>query len=78
MMESALPGGGIPSLKLKGSPNRLYRPRCDERDITLLQDKGAVTLLDEPGAGADRFFVRNFFAFCEEVLVAAAQAALGR
>jgi hypothetical protein len=43
--------GGIPLLKLNGSLNWLYCPRCDELDITLLQDKGAVTLLDEPELG---------------------------
>ena len=43
--------GGIPLLKLNGSLNWLYCPRCDELDITLLQDKVAVTLLDEPELG---------------------------
>ena len=43
--------GGIPLLKLNGSLNWLYCPRCDELDITLLQDKGAVALLDEPKLG---------------------------
>ena len=43
--------GGIPLLKLNGSLNWLYCPRCDELDITLLQDMGAVTLLDEPKLG---------------------------
>ncbi|MCI0655638.1 MAG: hypothetical protein L0170_01025 [Acidobacteria bacterium] len=43
--------GGIPLLKLNGSLNWLYCPRCDELDITLLQDRGALTLLDEPKLG---------------------------
>jgi len=43
--------GGIPLLKLNGSLNWLYCPRCDELDITLLQGTGAVALLDEPKLG---------------------------
>ena len=43
--------GGIPLLKLNGSLNWLYCPRCDELDITLQQGKGALTLLDEPKLG---------------------------
>jgi len=43
--------GGIPLLKLNGSLNWLYCPRCDELDITLLQSKGALTLLEEPVLG---------------------------
>ena len=43
--------GGIPLMKLNGSLNWLYCPRCDEVDITLLQSKGAVGILDEPELG---------------------------
>jgi len=43
--------GRIPLLKLNGSLNWLYCPRCDELDITLLEGKGALTLLDDPALG---------------------------
>jgi hypothetical protein len=43
--------GGIPLLKLNGSLNWLYCPRCDELDVTLRQSTGALPLLDEPELG---------------------------
>ena len=42
--------GSVPLLKLNGSLNWLYCPRCDELDITLM-DKGAVHVLDSPEMG---------------------------
>jgi len=39
--------GNISLLKLNGSLNWLYCPRCDELDITLLQGRRALTILDE-------------------------------
>jgi hypothetical protein len=43
--------GGIPLLKLNGSLNWLYCPRCDELDVTLRQSAGALPLLDVPELG---------------------------
>jgi hypothetical protein len=43
--------GGIPLLKLNGSLNWLYCPRCDELDITLSQSDGAVAILAEMELG---------------------------
>ena len=40
--------GNIPLLKLNGSLNWLYCPRCDELDITLPQGRRALSILDEP------------------------------
>jgi len=39
--------GNIPLLKLNGSLNWLYCPRCEELDITLQQGRGALSILDE-------------------------------
>ena len=49
--EAIVRTGGIPLLKLNGSLNWLYCPRCDELDITLSQSTGAVLILDEPELG---------------------------
>jgi hypothetical protein len=43
--------GGIPLLKLNGSLNWLYCPRCDELDVTLRQSAGALPILDVPELG---------------------------
>jgi hypothetical protein len=43
--------GGIPLLKLNGSLNWLYCPRCDELDVTLRQSTGALPILDVPELG---------------------------
>lgn len=48
--DHTIPHDRIPLLKLHGSLNWLYCPRCDELDVTL-QKKGAVTILADPGAG---------------------------
>jgi len=42
--------GDVPLLKLNGSLNWLYCPRCDELDITVM-DKGALHILDSPKMG---------------------------
>ncbi len=49
--EAIVRTGGIPLLKLNGSLNWLYCPRCDELDITLSQSTGAVLILDDPELG---------------------------
>jgi hypothetical protein len=59
--------GGIPLLKLNGSLNWLYCPRCDELDITLPQSKGALAILDEPRLG--RCSQGACTSLCESVLV---------
>ncbi|PYQ11464.1 MAG: hypothetical protein DMH00_08200 [Acidobacteria bacterium] len=45
--QATIKTGNISLLKLNGSLNWLYCPRCDELDITLLQGTGALTILDE-------------------------------
>ncbi len=49
--QEAVVRGGIPLMKLNGSLNWLYCPRCDEVDITLHPREGAVVILDEPELG---------------------------
>ncbi len=49
--QEAVVRGGIPLMKLNGSLNWLYCPRCDEVDITLHPKEGAVVILDEPELG---------------------------
>jgi hypothetical protein len=39
--------GNIPLLKLNGSLNWLYCPRCEELDVTLQQGRGELSILDE-------------------------------
>jgi len=46
--QAIIRSGNIPLLKLNGSLNWLYCPRCDELDITLRQGRGGLSILDEP------------------------------
>jgi len=45
--QSIIRAGNIPLLKLNGSLNWLYCPRCEELDVTLQQGRGELSILDE-------------------------------